>query len=380
MAIIFNIGESLKQSAFNILQEPIKMLMENEKEAFEKESFLSKVFVMKTTDKYQEEYRSSTAMDGFKPTEDLERPGLSDFQEGYGKIFRTQIWTNSFVVSKQTIEDNQMMSINAQAMGFIKSYGRTRERYGAAMLSGALSGSIDFEGKKFDCRGGDTKSGEVDDNDKQVYFYKAHKPVAGTTGGVDQANRFCVAPGKGFDAALAANKAEEYLLNVIGQVQTAMINYRDDKGNILCVNPDTLVIPNYYGFKNALLTALKTQYTSAMGDNGVNLQYGNWNVVVSPYLNDLTGFTQADYSLVMIDSKYNKEALGAVWFDRVPLTVKSYIDEPTEANVWAGRSRFGVGFNNFRAMSYVSLKGEGTGDGDTDNAKKLVTILGKVNQ
>lgn len=90
-----------------------------------------------------------------------------------------------------------MMSINAQAMGFIKSYGRTRERYGAAMLSGALSGSIDFEGKKFDCRGGDTQSGEVDDTAKQVYFYKAHKPVAGTTGGVDQANRFCVAPGKG---------------------------------------------------------------------------------------------------------------------------------------------------------------------------------------
>lgn len=381
MAIIFNIGESLKQSAFNILQEPIKMLMENEKEAFEKESFLSKVFVMKTTDKYQEEYRSSTAMDGFKPTEDLERPGLSDFQEGYGKIFRTQIWTNSFVVSKQTIEDNQMMSINAQAMGFIKSYGRTRERYGAAMLSGALSGVATFEGKAFDCKGGDTVNGAVDDGaTKQVYFYKAHKPVAGTTGGVDQANRFCVAPGKGFDAALTANKAEEYLLNVIGQVQTAMINYRDDKGNILCVNPDTLVIPNFYAFKNALLTALKTQYTSAMGDNGVNLQYGNWNVVVSPYLNGLTGFAETDYAFIMLDSKYNKEALGAVWFDRVPLTVKSYIDEPTEANVWAGRSRFGAGFNNFRAMSYVSLKGEGTGDGDTDNAKKLVTILGKVTQ
>ena len=117
-----------------------------------------------------------------------------------------------------------------------------------------------------------------------------------------------------------------------------------------------MVIPNYYGFKNALLTALKTQYSSAMGDNGVNLQYGNWNVVVSPYLNGLAGFTEADKAFVMIDSKYNKEALGAVWFDRVPLTVKSYIDEPTEANVWSGRSRFGAGFNNFRAMAYVSLK------------------------
>lgn len=350
MAIIFNIGESLKQSAFNILQEPIKMLMENEKEAFEKESFLSKVFVMKTTDKYQEEYRSSTAMDGFKPTEDLERPGLSDFQEGYGKIFRTQIWTNSFVVSKQTIEDNQMMSINAQAMGFIKSYGRTRERYGAAMLSGALSGSIDFEGKKFDCRGGDTETGEVD-GAKQIYFHNAHKPVKGAVGGVVQSNKFKVKTALDF----TGKKVEEYILDIIGRVQTEMINYRDDKGNILCVNPDTLVIPNYYQFKNALLTALKTQYTSAMGDNGVNLQYGNWNVVVSPYLNGLDGFAEADKAFIMLDSKYNKEALGAVWFDRVPLTVKSYIDEPTEANVWAGRSRFGVGFNNFRAMAYVSL-------------------------
>ena len=370
MAIIFNIGESLKQSAFNILQEPIKMLMENEKEAFEKESFLSKVFVMKTTDKYQEEYRSSTAMDGFKPTEDLERPGLSDFQEGYGKIFRTQIWTNSFVVSKQTIEDNQMMSINAQAMGFIKSYGRTRERYGAAMLSGALAGEIEFEGKKFDCRGGDTTDGDVDGATKQKYFYGAHKSCVDPA--KTQSNRFYVAANKGFSDARTANKAEEYLLDVIGQVQTAMINYKDDKDNILCVNPDTLVIPNYYAFKNALLTALKTQYTSAMGDNGVNLQYGNWNVVVSPYLNGLTGFTEDDYAFVMIDSKYNKEALGAVWFDRVPLTVKSYIDEPTEANVWAGRSRFGVGFNNFRAMAYVSLKGEAS----NANATEIPTILG----
>ena len=43
MAIIFNIGESVKLSAFNILQEPIKMLMENETEAFEKQSLISKV-------------------------------------------------------------------------------------------------------------------------------------------------------------------------------------------------------------------------------------------------------------------------------------------------------------------------------------------------
>ena len=46
-AIIFNISEAAKLSAFNIYQEPIKMLLENEKEAFEKQSFLSKIYHQK---------------------------------------------------------------------------------------------------------------------------------------------------------------------------------------------------------------------------------------------------------------------------------------------------------------------------------------------
>ena len=72
MGVIFNIDEAVRNSAFNILQEPIKMILENETEAFERDSIIPKVFVMKTSDKYREEYRSTTAMDGFKPTEDME--------------------------------------------------------------------------------------------------------------------------------------------------------------------------------------------------------------------------------------------------------------------------------------------------------------------
>ena len=54
MAIIFNIDEALSLSAFNVLQEPIKMMLDNQKEAFEKESLISKVFAMHTLDAYQE--------------------------------------------------------------------------------------------------------------------------------------------------------------------------------------------------------------------------------------------------------------------------------------------------------------------------------------
>lgn len=362
MGVIINIGESLERSAFNILVEPIKMLLENEKEHFEKQSLLSEIYIIRKTDRYQEEFRSSTAMDGFSPTEDLEVAGINDFDEGYGKIFNNQIWTNSFVISKQTLEDKQDMTVNAKTVGFIKSYGRTRERFGFGMLSGALIGSLNFDGKKvFDCKGGDTVDGTIA-GAKQVYFHETHKsPVVGVA---DQSNKFYCS------IDLTAAKAHEKLLSVIGQVETLMGNYTDYKGNPVVVNPTKLLIPNHYKLKDVLTTALKTQYTSTMGDNGVNIQFGNWNILTSVYLNGLPGFTEADQAIVMIAPETNREFLGALWLDRIPLTVRGYIDEDTEANIWAGRARFGVGFNDFRAMAYIS-----TGANASATAKDNGTVL-----
>ena len=352
-AIIFNISEAAKLSAFNIYQEPIKMLLENEKEAFEKQSFLSKIYVMRTLDKFQEEYRSSTNMGGFKPTEDLEPAGLSDFEEGYGKVFRSQIWTNSFVISKQTIEDNQDMTINQKAMGFIKGYNRTRELYGHAMLAGALKGVCEFEGKKFDCTGLDSVDGTVD-GAKQVYFHNKHKSVV--AGVADQSNKFMAS------IDLNAAGAHEKLLKVIGTVETAMMNYTNYNGEPVAVAPTTILLPNHYALKDTLMTALKTQYSSAMGNNGLNLQYGKWTILVDPYLNRYEGFKEEDQAFVMIDPTTNRENLGAVWFDRKPLEIKSYIDDGNEANIWKGRARYQAAFCDFRAMAYVSVKNLGGED------------------
>ena len=38
------------------------------------------------------------------------------------------------------------------------------------------------------------------------------------------------------------------------------------------------------------------------------------------------------------------------------LTVRSYIDDNTDANVWSGRARFGAGFNNWRC---IAMGGQG---------------------
>lgn len=355
--IIFNIQEAINNSAFNVLQEPIKMILENEVEAFEKESIIPKVFVMKTSDKYREEYRSTTTMDGFKPTEDMEVAGISDFQEGYSKQFVFQTWTNSFVVSKQTIEDNQMMSIEPKAMGFIKSYGRTREEYAVNMLGAALGGELSDKQKalkitKLSGLGMDTVDGSIEGT-KQQYFHNKHK-------GVQINGKSLVTQSNKFYANLDLNDGtqgnlEERVLDVIEQVASKAKKFKDDKGNIVPVNYTRIILGEDYRLNDIIMRGLKSKYGSPMGGNGVNLVYGKYEVVTNPYLSDVKGFTDADHGIILMDPQRNKEGLGAVWFDRAPLAVRSYKDDKTEANVWAGRSRFGAGFGDFRAMSYVSF-------------------------
>ena len=355
--IIFNIQEAINNSAFNVLQEPIKMILENEVEAFEKESIIPKVFVMKTSDKYREEYRSTTTMDGFKPTEDMEVAGISDFQEGYSKQFVFQTWTNSFVVSKQTIEDNQMMSIEPKAMGFIKSYGRTREEYAVNMLGAALGGELSDKQKalkitKLSGLGMDTVDGSLEGT-KQQYFHNKHK-------GVQINGKSLVTQSNKFYANLDLNDGtqgnlEERVLDVIEQVASKAKKFKDDKGNIVPVNYTRIILGEDYRLNDIIMRGLKSKYGSPMGGNGVNLVYGKYEVVTNPYLSDVKGFTDADHGIILMDPQRNKEGLGAVWFDRAPLAVRSYKDDKTEANVWAGRSRFGAGFGDFRAMSYVSF-------------------------
>ena len=353
MAIIFNIDEAVKNSAFNILQEPIKMVLENETEAFEKESIIPKVFVMKTTDKYREEYRSTTAMDGFKPTEDMEPAGLSDFEEGYGKQFVFQTWTNAFIVSKQTMEDNQMMSIEPKAVGFIKGYGRTREIYAVNMIGAALGKTNDTY--KINAKSGlgmDTVDGTVD-GVKQQYFHKDHYPVGyGKPGrSFSQSNRFYA----NIDWTGADPELEEKVLDVIEQVASRMKKYKDDKGNIVPCNPTTIVMGEDYRLSDVIMRGLKSKYGSRMDGNGVNLTFGKYTLVISPYLSAIDGFEDADHAIILLDPVRNREGLGAVWFDRKPLEIDSYVDKKTKANVWDGRARFGAGFGDFRAMAYINL-------------------------
>lgn len=371
--IIFNIEEAVQNSAFNVLQEPVKFILENEVEAFEKSSIIPKVFVMRTTDKYREEFRSTTAMDGFKPTEDMEPAGLVDFEEGYSKQFVFQTWTAAFIVSKQTMEDKQLGDVNPKALGFIKSYGRTREQYAVRVIGSAL-GNV-YEPYKITAKHGlgmDTVDGTLDGT-KQQYFHKAHKTVklkGETESRATQSNKFYV---EGLDFTGADGDIGDKIMDIIGQVKSKMNKYVDDKGNIVPCNPTKILMAEDYRLHDTLVRAMKSKYGIS---NDTNNAFQPFEIIVSPYLSAVPGFTDEDHGIILIDPDRNREGMGAVWFDRKPLEVDSYIDKKSKANVWDGRARFGAGFGDFRAMSYIKLNGKQSADDAT--ATKLTAQTATV--
>ena len=374
MALIYNIEESIKNSAFNVLQEPIKMILDNQTEAYEKNSIISKFFVMKTSDRYMEEYRSQNSMDGFKPTEDMEVAPLSDFEESYFQQFTFQIWTNSFVISKKTMEDGTLMDVDMNANAFIKGYNRTREHSAVSMIGAALGNT--YPELKITAKAGkgmDTVTGDIE-GQRQQYFHGLHKTVKLRDGRaqITQSNKFTAT--LNFTDGVTPD-LEEKVLDVLGQVESIMATYKDDKGNITPVEVDTIFVGQNYRLIDILTRGLKSRYGAAMDGNGINTQYGKYKIVVSPYLSGIDGFKDADNGIILASSSRNREGLGAVWFDRKPLEVRSYKDDKTEANVWAGRARWGAGFGDFRAMSYISFPTSDASAVATSNNATVITPI-----
>ena len=251
-------------------------------------------------------------------------------QEGFDKTLEHMTWKDSFSMSQEIVEDAKLMDLRKRPAQFIAGYYRTREKFGAALYGAAITGktSVSFHGRTFDAKGADGKA----------LFDKAHPSALERNKGT-QSNQF----------------ADAFSNDALGAMETAMQDFRGDNGEILDVAPDTILIPNNYKLKKDVFAAIGADKDPTTSNNGFNYQYGRWSVIIWPYLNQ---FITADTSpWVLLDSRYNEQYGGAMWFDRVQLNVRSEIDPGNDANVWKGRARFTAGFNDWRFAAVGGVSG-----------------------
>lgn len=319
MNIIFSESSGLNDSIYGKCQAPIRMFLEKRGEEFEQNSVLKNLFLMGKSGNYADMMTTMTAMSGFEPVGENGAYPLDGMQEGYQKLLKYQTWKDSFSVSKEMMEDGKLMDMRKQPAAFMTSYNRTRELFGAALYGAAMNGagSVTFKGVKFDLTGADGSN----------LFAKEHTPKVS---GDKQCNCF----------------KDAFSVDALSKLETAMHLFRGDNDEILDVAPDTILIPEIATLKKDVFAAIGADKDPVSANNAFNYQYGRWNVIVWPYLNQFV--TKGTSPWVLLDSKYNETYGGAVWNDRVQLEVRSTIDENTDANVWRGRSRFNAAFNDWR--------------------------------
>ena len=290
MKIVFSEGSGLNDSVYGKCQAPIRMFLEQRGEQFEQQSVLKDLFLMGTSDNYGDMLTTMTAMSGFEPVGENGAYPADGMQEGYRKLLVYDTWKDSFAISAEMIEDSKLMDLKKQPAAFLTGYNRTREMFGAALLGNAIRGNAaaQYHGKSFD----------INAADGVTLFHTAHPPkVAGD----NQCNSF----------------KDEFSVDALGKLETAMHLFRGDNDEILDVAPDTIVIPENADLKKAVFTAIGADKDPVTANNAFNYQYGRWTVIVWSYLNQF--ITAGTKPWLLLDSKYNKTYGGAVWNDRIQL-------------------------------------------------------------
>jgi hypothetical protein len=325
----FTEASGVADSIFGKSQAPIRLFIEKKGEAFEQKSIVSELYCMDTSTHWGEKMSGMTAMDGFQPVGENGAHPEDGFQETYSKFLEHMTWKDSFTPSREMVEDAKLLDLKAKPAAFVTGYYRTREIFGAALLGGALNqkSSVTFRGKSFDTTTADALP----------LFSQKHTSILDKK--LLQSNLF----------------ADAFSNDALMALESKMQDFRGDNNEVLDISPDTIVIPNDYLLKKEIFAAIGADKDPETANNGFNYNFGRWNVIVWPYLNQFV--SSGSHPWILLASDYNKDHHGLQWFDRTKLEITSSTDRNTNGNIWDGYARFIAGFNDWRALAVGGVTG-----------------------
>ena len=329
MAIIVSKSSNLNDDLWNEWSDQlVAVLQDTDTEKNNADDFVNKIFNVKKSTKFGEKTTGLTEFADFDIVDEGGSAVLDDVQEGFAKLIEHKAFMKKFVLTAEMAEDSQIDLMKAKATNFVKSYKRSRAQYASNALT-SQTNKFTF-GSKSDL---DRTTG-----DGKALFATDHpfKKGAGT-----QSNVFTNAFG-----------SDTTILNRLANIGR---NYKNSSGIAMGYTFDTIIIPsNVPALEDTIKKIIRTDLMVGSQLNDVNTQKGLWELVVDPFWQVAEG--KAPYILMSSDA--NKEMLGNLFYDRIPLTMKDKVDIDTHNYEWSGRARFSVGFSNW---SHVILGGADVG-------------------
>ncbi len=330
--IIYTKSTHTNDSAIGRIETPIKMVIEHESDLLTKKGGIcSWLFNVEKSSRFGETIISQNEFDVFKAS--VEGAGAeNDMIEETSRKFIEHIqFMKEFAITAEMMEDaNYGVAQDAKrrAENFTRSYYKTINKICEQALINATEPSTKFAKATLDLTTGDGKPLFANNHNYGNEQYKT------------QSNFFY---GDIFSSGADRVRSTSAFEEALGELSVKLRNMKDENGEILGYTADTLILP---GNRPASEIIAKKVCGSegALGGayNDINLHFGNWNIVILP------NWQTEDDRVMIMSSEANKNLSGNMFFNRVPLTVTSWVDNHTGNYIWNGRCRFGVGFGSYK--------------------------------
>jgi hypothetical protein len=331
--IVYSKSEGQNNSKIGKLETPIKMIIEHESDLLSKAGGIAKsLFNIEKSSRFGETIIGGNEFDVFAATEEGGAAEADTLVESYHKFIEHIQFMKEFIISAEMMEDaNYGVAADAKrrAENFTRAYYKTINRICEAALANATAKSAVFARAELDLTAPDGIE----------LFSSAHKlGVNGAT----QSNYYW---GDILSSGDANNRVASTALfeQALYELSIKMRNMKDENGECLGYNADTLILPGNRPALEAIARKVcGSKGTTGSDYNDINLHYGAWDIVILP------NWQPTDNRIMIMSKEANKNLSGNMLFNRIPLTVTSWVDNHTGNYIWNGRCRFGVGFGSYK--------------------------------
>ena len=332
--IIYSKSSGLADSAIGKLETPIKMVIEHESDVQTKKGGICDwLFNVERSGKFGETIVGQNEFDVFRAAEEGAGAENDTISETYRKFIEHIQFMKEFTITAEMMEDaNYGVAQDAKrrAENFTRAYYKTMHKICEYALASGTERSGIFAKAKLDLTA----------PDGLPLFAKDHTFGTKEQGGV-QSNLFW---GDIFGTGSDARRANTAVFEeALGELAVKLRNMKDENGEVLGYTADTIILPGNRPLAEAVAKKVcGSEGALGNGYNDINLQFGNWNIIVMP------NWQSADDRVMIMSSEANKNLSGNMFFNRVPLTVSNWVDHHTGNYIWGGRCRFGVGFGTYK--------------------------------
>lgn len=168
-----------------------------------------------------------------------------DINKGFKQTYTHKKFSKGLLIERELVEDDLYGEIKKRVKTLVNSVWYTRQYYGASVFNNAFNAN--FKGP-----------------DGVPLCSNSHPVAPGSTEVWSNAGNL----------PLTADNVEA--------TRTEMMEWKDDKGNILAVNPDTLIVPP--ALRKAALVIADTDKEPDTAENNINIWRGSLNVIEFPFI------------------------------------------------------------------------------------------------